>query len=155
MLKIMFVCHGNICRSPMGEVILNDMLHKAKLDGLYTAYSAAVSSEETGNPIYPPAARTLRAHGHAVPKRGAWKLRPRDYDRYDKFLLMDKSNLHLIRWIFPEDPDGKIALLPEIAGHPGQEVSDPWYTGDFEAAYRDIEEGCRAVIERLLRGEEL
>ena len=155
MIKVMFVCHGNICRSPMGEVILNDMLREAGLDGICTAASCAVSREEIGNPIYPPAARTLKAHGHAVPRRQARQVRREDYDLYYKFLLMDESNLRLIRRFFPEDPAHKIVLLPELAGKPGTEVSDPWYTGDFEAAYRDIAEGCRAIVDRLLDGEML
>ena len=145
-MRILFVCHGNICHSPMAEFILKALVRARGLEGRYYIESAAVSDEETGNPIYPPARRCLTQHG--VPFDGgkrARRITPADYGRFDRIIRMDASNLRWIRRILPEDPEGKIHLLMSYAGK-GRDVADPWYTGDFETAFQDILEGCEAML---------
>ncbi len=146
--RILFVCHGNICRSPMAEFILKDLVRKRGLEGEWWIESAAVSSEETGNPIYPPAKSCLNRHGIPFDNgKRARKVRPEDYVRFDLIICMDESNIRLIRRIIPEDLEGKIRLLMPYAGK-NRDVVDPWYTGDFETTYRDIVEGCEALMVR-------
>ena len=145
---ILFVCHGNICRSPMAEYRMKDLLRRAGLEDLFTVDSAAVSDEETGNPVYPPASRKLREKGIDCPPRRAKKITPGDYGRYDLILGMDRGNLYRMLRVFGGDPGGKVKLLLEFTARP-RDVADPWYTGDFEAAWRDIDEGCRALFEAL------
>ncbi len=145
-MKILFVCHGNICRSPMAEFILKALVRARGLDDRYHIESAAVSTEEIGNPIYPPAKRCLRQHG--VPfdeEKRARQVRPEDYGRFDRIICMDSSNLRLIRRIIPGDPQGKIHLLMSYTGT-GRDVADPWYTGDFEQTFQDLLEGCEAML---------
>lgn len=151
MLKIMFVCHGNICRSPMGEFILKDLLQKNGLEG-HTVASSAVSREEIGNPVYPPARRELARHGISCEGKTAVQLTRSDYDRYDLFLVMDQSNLLHICRIFPEDPGHKIHRLLEFAGRPQEDVDDPWYTRNFSKAYDDILAGCQGLLEVMRHG---
>ena len=130
----------------MAEFILKDIMRSRGLEGKWIIESAAVSSEEIGNPIYPPAKSCLNRHG--VPfddGKRARRVRPEDYGRFDLIICMDESNMRLIRRIIPEDPDGKIRLLMSYAGK-NRDVADPWYTGDFEATYRDILEGCEALL---------
>ena len=145
-MRILFVCHGNICRSPMAEFIMKALVKARGLERMYEIESAAVSSEETGNPIYPPAKRCLSQHGvwFDTSKR-ARKVVPADYDRFDRIICMDGSNLRLIRRIIPADPEGKIHLLMSYTGA-GRDVADPWYTGDFETTFQDILEGCEAML---------
>lgn len=145
-MNILFVCHGNICRSPMAEFILKALVRARGLDGQYHIESAAVSTEEIGNPIYPPAKRCLRQHG--VPfdeEKLARQVRPEDYGRFDRIICMDSSNLRLLRRIIPGDPQGKIHLLMSYTGT-GRDVADPWYTGDFEQTFQDLLEGCEAML---------
>ena len=146
MTRILFVCHGNICRSPMAEFILKALVKAKGAENQYYIESAAVSSEETGNPIYPPAKRCLSQHGipFDIGKR-ARKITMADYDRFDRIICMDYSNLRLIRRIIPDDPQGKIHLMMSYTGNP-RDVADPWYTGDFEEAFQDILEGCEAML---------
>ena len=146
MTRILFICHGNICRSPMAEFILKALVKARGLEKNYIIESAAVSAEETGNPIYPPAKRCLSQHG--VPfdnAKTARQVTRADYDRFDRIICMDSSNLRLIKRIIPSDPEGKIHLLMSYTGH-GRDVADPWYTGDFEEAFQDILEGCEAML---------
>ena len=151
MIKVMFVCHGNICRSPMGEYILKDLAQREGLTG-HTIASSAVSCEEIGNPVYPPARRELAKHGISCDGHHARQLTRAEYDAYDLFLVMDSSNLILLSRIFPDDPDHKIHRLLEFAGRPKDDVEDPWYTRDFSAAYEDILSGCKGVLEVMRNG---
>ena len=149
MKRIMFICHGNICRSPMAEAVLRELLQRKGVADAYEIASAAVSEEEWGNPIYPPAARTLRAHD--IPYDAVRTARPMtaaDYGRYDLIIGMDEANLRGIRRIAGGDPDGKVRLLMDFAGE-HRPVADPWYTRDFETAYNDILTGCQALLEEL------
>lgn len=130
----------------MAEFILKALMKARGLDSQYYIESAAVSAEETGNPIYPPAKRSLSQHGVLFdPDKRARKVTPDDYNRFDRIVCMDASNLRLIRRIIPEDPEGKIHLLMSYTGV-GRDVADPWYTGDFEEAFQDILEGCEAML---------
>lgn len=146
MMKILFICHGNICRSPMAEFILKALVKAKGIEGAYHIESAAVSDEEYGNPIYPPARRCLAQHGvwfdHGKTARTVTRA---DYDRFDRLVCMDGSNLRWLRRIIPEDPQGKIHLLMSYTGS-GRDVADPWYTGDFEKTFQDILEACEAMV---------
>ncbi len=140
------MCHGNICRSPMAEFVMKALVRSRGLEEEYHIESAAVSDEETGNPIYPPAKRCLTQHGvHFDNSKTARKITPADYARFDRIICMDASNLRLIRRIIPSDPDGKIHLLMSYTGR-SRDVADPWYTGDFETTFQDILEGCEAML---------
>lgn len=146
MVKILYICHGNICRSPMAEFVMKALVRSRGLEEEYHIESAAVSDEETGNPIYPPAKRCLTQHGvHFDNSKTARKITPADYARFDRIICMDASNLRLIRRIIPSDPDGKIHLLMSYTGR-SRDVADPWYTGDFETTFQDILEGCEAML---------
>ena len=146
MIKILFVCHGNICRSPMAEFILKALVKAKGIEDQYYIESAAVSAEETGNPIYPPARRCLTQHGiHFDNGKQARQITRVDYDRFDRIICMDHSNLRLIRRIISDDPKGKIHLMMSYTGAP-RDVADPWYTGDFEEAFQDILAGCEAML---------
>lgn len=150
MKNILFICHGNICRSPMAEFILKDLAEKEGLSAQLQVGSAAVSSEELGHPVYPPARRKLAEHGISCAGKTARQLQREDYARWDLLLGMDRSNLRGMRRICGGDPDGKIRLLMDYTHRPG-EVADPWYTGDFEAAWRDISEGCAGLLRALFQ----
>ena len=148
MIKILFVCHGNICRSPMAEFVMKDLVEKAGLDWAFEIASAATSTEEIGNPVYPPARRKLTEHGISCAGKTARQLRKEDYMRYDYLVGMDRANLRNMYRICGGDPEGKIRLLMDYAGT-GGEVADPWYTGDFQATWEDVNAGCRALLEQL------
>ena len=148
-MRVLFVCHGNICRSAMAEFILKALVKARGLDNQFYIESAAVSAEEIGNPIYPPAKRCLTQHGVWFdPAKRARQVSRADYDRFDRIICMDASNLRLIRRFIPEDPDGKIHLMMSYTGV-GRDVADPWYTGDFETTFQDILEGCEAMLSTL------
>lgn len=148
MMKILFVCHGNICRSPMAEFVMKDLVRKAGLEEQFRIASAATSTEEIGNPVYPPARRKLAEHGIGCDGHAARQLTSRDYDDYDLLIGMDRANLRNMRRICGGDPAGKLHLLLDYTDHPG-DVADPWYTGDFEATWRDVQAGCRGLLDRL------
>lgn len=148
MVKILFVCHGNICRSPMAEFILKDLVRKANLQQDFFIESAATSTEEIGNPVYPPARRKLREHGIDCDGKTARQLSGRDYDRFDLLIGMDRANLRNMQRICGGDPDGKMHRLMDFTSCPG-DVADPWYTGDFEQTWQDAEAGCRALLQKL------
>lgn len=148
--SIVFVCHGNICRSPMAEFVMKDLVKRKGLEDRFDISSAAVSDEEWGNPIYPPAKRKLKEKGIPFTSHSAHKISLQEYRCADIVVIMDESNRRLLRWIVPYSEDmGKVHLLMEYTGSP-RSVADPWYSGDFEKAYCDILEGCEAMMERLL-----
>lgn len=148
MIKVMFVCHGNICRSPMAEFIMKKLTAEAGMtDDVYIA-SCATSTEELGNPVYPPACAELAKHGIGCAGKTAVQLKKADYDKYDLFVGMDTANIRNMNRIFGSDRDGKIYKLLTFAGR-GDDVSDPWYSRDFTAAYNDIAEGCRGLLEHI------
>ena len=151
MKKIMFICHGNICRSPMAEFVMKDLVKKAGLENEFVIASSAVSAEELGNHVYPPAKKVLEEHGISVGDKHAELLTRRDYDLYDLLIAMDTSNLRNIDRIIRSDPEGKVHLLMSYAGKSAS-VADPWYTGDFETAYNDIREGCEGLLRSLTQG---
>jgi len=152
MKKIMFVCHGNICRSPMAEFIMKDLVKKAGREQEFLIASCATSTEEiwgsVGNPVYPPAKEELRRHGIFCEGKHAVQIRKSDYNRYDLFLCMDNRNIKNALYILGDDPDGKVKRLLSYTSHE-RDVADPWYSGDFETAYKDIYEGCVALLEVL------
>lgn len=144
-MKIMFVCHGNICRSPMAEIIMRDMVKRAALSEKITVASSATSTEEIGNPVYPPAQRELISHGLSPKGKYAVQLTLADYEKYDYFVGMDSANIRNMHRIFGSDPDGKILKLLDLTGK-GGDVADPWYVGSFDRTYADCEAGCRAIL---------
>ena len=148
MIKILFICHGNICRSPMAEFIMKDLVKQAGKDREFTIASAATSQEELGNPVYPPVRRILRQHGIDCSGKTARQITPEDYTRFDFLIGMDNANLRNMQRFFQRDPDQKLHLLLEYTNRPG-EVADPWYSGDFDAAWRDIYAGCQGLLAQL------
>ncbi len=148
MERILFVCHGNICRSPMAEFVMKDLVGKAGADERFFIASAATSTEEIGNPVYPPARRKLAEHGIGCAGKTARQMTAADYREYDLLIGMDSANLRNMRRICGGDPEGKIRLLMDFTERPG-DVADPWYTGDFETTWRDISAGCRGLLEWL------
>lgn len=152
MKKVLFVCHGNICRSPMAEAVFRHMLEERGLGERFAVDSAAVSAEEIGNPVYPEANRTLVAHGLPASNHHAWQLTRADYDRYDFFIGMDQENIYRMRQIFGGDSRRKVGLLLAYTEHP-REVEDPWYTGRFDRVFDLITQGCQALLETLLADE--
>ena len=149
-IRLLFVCHGNICRSPMAEFVMKELLRQRGLAAAFEIASAATSREELGNPVYPPARRKLAEHGVSCAGHAARQMTRRDYERFDRILGMDRANVRNIQRIAGGDPESKISLLLDHAGKPGQEVADPWYTGDFDAAWNDILAGCKGLLEELM-----
>ena len=146
MIKILFVCHGNICRSPMAEFIMKDLVRKAGLEDHFEIESCAVSREEIGNAIYPPAKQKLREKGIPFSKRRARQITMADYCHFDHILIMDRQNRRWMDRLLGGDPDGRVHLLLEYAGR-NDSVADPWYTGDFEETYRDVLAGCQGLLD--------
>ena len=148
MIKVLFVCHGNICRSPMAEFVMKDLVKKAGLASQFHIESAATSREEIGNPVYPPARRKLAEHGISCEGHAARQLTNRDYDEYDLLIGMDQANLRDMYRICGGDYAEKMSLLMDHTARPGN-VADPWYTEDFEATWRDVLEGCQGLLKEL------
>ena len=146
--RILFVCHGNICRSPMAEFILKDMVEKAGIADDFEIASAATSTEEIGNDIYPPAKRILFHKGIKFDSRRARQITRKDYDYYDFIIAMDENNLRNLRKMLGEDTKNKISLMMSYTGK-HRNVADPWYTGDFETTYRDLIEGCEGFLKAI------
>lgn len=149
MTKILFVCHGNICRSPMAEFVMKRLARDRGMGRDLEIASAATSREEIGNPVYPPARRKLAEHGISCSGKTAVQVTAADYDRYDCIILMDSNNRRNLRRIIPDDPDGKVRMLMDFTDSP-RDVADPWYTGDFERTWQDINKGCSALMEHIL-----
>lgn len=152
MIKVLFICHGNICRSPIAEFVLKDLTTKLGIADQFYITSAATSTEEiwngVGNPVYPPAKAELAKHGISCEGKRAIQLKKEDYNKYDLLIGMDFANIRNMHRILGGDPDGKIKLLLEYAGM-SKEVADPWYTGKFDVTYRDVLTGCEALLEHL------
>lgn len=158
MIKILFICHGNICRSPMAEFVMKDMLEKQGLSHHFHVASAATSRDEiwngTGNPVYPPAREELAKHGIGCQGKRAVQVTKKDYDRYDYLICMDTNNLRNISRIIGADKEKKVSLLLDYTDRPGASIADPWYTRDFETTYRDVKEGCTGLLQYLLDKED-
>ena len=147
-IKILFICHGNICRSAMAEFILKKLVRDIGAERDFEIASAATSAEEIGNPVYPPARRKLAEHGISCAGKTARQIRRRDYEAYDYIIGMDQANLRNMRRLFDDDPEGKCSLMMDYTHRPGN-VADPWYTGDFEATWTDVLEGCEGFLKYL------
>lgn len=148
MKRILFVCHGNICRSPMAEFIMKKLVADNGMEQQFHIASAATSTEELGNSVYPPARQKLAEHGISCKGKTARQLTRGDYDEYDLLIGMDRYNIRNMQRICGGDPENKIKRLMDYTGRPG-DVADPWYTGDFSATYRDCLEGCEAVLKAI------
>ena len=148
MIKILFVCHGNICRSPMAEFITKRLADEAGLSDSVCIESAAVSMEEIGNDIYPPAIRKLREKGIPYQSRSARRITDRDIREFDEIVAMDESNVRYLHRLFGREACAKVTLMMSWCGE-DRDVSDPWYTGDFEQTYRDLDRACGAMLTTL------
>ena len=148
MIKILFVCHGNICRSPMAEFVLKKMVAERGIAKEFHIESAATSSEELGNPVYPPARKKLAEHGITCGEKRARRMTKRDYEDFDFLIGMDEENRYYMTRIAGGDPDRRIVCLLDYTEHP-REVADPWYTRNFDATWRDVNEGCEAFLAYL------
>ena len=147
--RILFVCLGNICRSPMAEFVMKDLVEKAGLQNQFYIESAATSTEEIGNEVYPPARRKLAEHGIGCKGKTARQMTRADYDRFDLLIGMDTWNIRNMKRICGDDPQGKIHQLMDYTNRLG-DVADPWYTGDFETTWRDVLEGCKGLLASLI-----
>ena len=146
-INILLICHGNICRSPMAEFVMKDLVSRAGLEDRIHVASAATSAEEIGNPVYPPARRELAKHGLSCAGKTARRMTARDYDAYDYLVYMERYNLrNMLRIV--DDPDGKMRSLMSFAGS-DEDIDDPWYTGDFAGVYAQIARGCRGLLDAL------
>lgn len=150
MTKILFICHGNICRSPMAEFVMRDMVNKAGLSDKFEIASAATSTEEIGNSVYPPVKRLLADHGISYNGKTARQLTKKDYDNYDLLIGMDSANYRNINRICSGDKQNKIHLLMDFTDSP-HDVADPWYTRNFDATWNDVNEGCKALLDKLTK----
>ena len=148
MKKILFVCHGNICRSPMAEFVMKDIVKQTGLEVEFHIESAATSTEEIGNPVYPPVRQLLTKHDIDCAGKTARQLRRGDYEKFDYLIGMDQANLRNMHRICGGDPGGKIHLLLDFTERPG-DVADPWYTRDFDATWRDVNKGCQKLLQSV------
>ena len=149
MTRILFICHGNICRSPMAEFVMKHLVHEAGLDNDFYIESAATSTEELGNEVYPPARRKLAEHGISCKGKRARQLARSDYDRFDLLIGMDDWNMRNILRICGDDVADKVHKLMDYTTRPG-DVADPWYTGDFERTWRDVLLGCQCLLNEIV-----
>lgn len=149
MINILFVCHGNICRSPMAEFVFRDMIKKNGLEAMIRCESSATSTEEIGNSVHYGTKKKLREVGILVEGKQAVQLKRSDYDKYDMLLGMDQRNITNMMRILGSDPKGKVKRFLDFSNHP-RDIADPWYTGDFETAYQDVYEGCDCLLTYLL-----
>ena len=153
MTKILFICHGNICRSPMAEFIFKDLIKKKGIEDKFYVASCATSTEEiwggVGNPVYPPARDELRKHGISCEGKRAVQLKKSDYGEYDYLIAMDSNNIRNMNRMLGGDPEGKVSKLMDYTDRPG-DVADPWYSDRFDVAYRDIYDGCVGLLKHLI-----
>ena len=148
MIKILFVCHGNICRSPIAEYVMKHLVHRDRLESSFEISSAATSTEELGNPVYPPARDELKRHGISCSGHHARQVAKADYDYYDYLIVMDRMNIRNLNRIIGSDPMGKVSKMRSYAGTQA-DVEDPWYTGAFGEVYDQILESCEALLAQL------
>ena len=148
--RILFVCHGNICRSPMAEFVMKHLVKEAGMENDFHIESAATSTEEIGNSVYPPARRKLAEHGISCQGKTARQMTRSDYYRYDLLVGMDSRNIRNMNRICGSDPDGKIVMLMDYTDRPS-DVAEPWYTGDFETTWRDVLEGCQGLLDSIAK----
>lgn len=151
MYKIMFVCHGNICRSPMAEFVFKDIVKKAGMEKDFVIKSSATSTEEIGNPVHSGTRRRLAEEGISVSGKYAVQLTKKDYSIYDYIIGMEDINIRKIKMIVGEDKENKVYKLLDFAD--GGNIADPWYTGNFDETYNDVLKGCKGFLEHILRGE--
>ena len=149
MKRILFVCHGIICRSPMAEFVMKDLVERNGMEDQFYIESAATSTEELGNEVYPPAKRKLAEHGISCKGKTARQMKKADYDRFDLLIGMDEWNIRNMKLICGGDPEHKIHKLLDYTGRRG-DVADPWYTGDFDATWRDVTEGCQCLLDDIM-----
>lgn len=148
MINVMFVCHGNICRSPMAEFVFKNMVREEGLEKLFNIASSATSAEEIGNPVYPPAKRKLMEYSISCEEKRAVQLKKSDYDKYDYIIAMEQFNIRNILRIIKDDKDNKVFRLLEFTDNP-KDIDDPWYTGNFDVTYNEILEGCRGFLKHI------
>lgn len=154
MIRVLFICHGNICRSPLAEFVMKDLTERQGLAGKFQIASAATSREELGNDIHPGTRRVLEREGIPFSSRQARQITKSDYEAYDYIIAMDRANLRNLERLLGGDPEGKFFLFLEFAGE-HRDIADPWYTGNFDETYRDIKQGCTALLEFLLQQHKL
>lgn len=148
MIKILFICHGNICRSPLAEFIMKKIVEEKGLKDKFQILSAATSTEEIGNPVYPPVRRILNQMGIDCSKKRAVRVKSQDYNEYDYLICMDNNNLRNLSYIIGDDTEKKIFKLLDFTNNP-HDVADPWYTGDFELTLKDVRNGCEALFDYI------
>ena len=148
MVKVLFICHGNICRSTMAEYVMKHLVKEAGREGEFFIDSAATSTEEIGNGVHHGTRRKLAQVGIPCGDHLARQVTWKDYESFDYIIGMDNANIRNLNRMLKNDPDGKISMMLDYTGRPG-EVADPWYTGDFEETYRDVLEGCQGLLKKL------
>lgn len=152
MIKILFVCHGNICRSPMAEFVMRDLVKKKNLETIISIASAATSTEEIGNPVHYGTKKKLKEHGISTEGKYAVQLTKKDYSSYDYLVGMEQRNITNMLRLLGGDPEGKVRRLLDYTDRP-RDIADPWYTGDFDTTYDDIYEGCQALLQFIMSGD--